>query len=129
MEPFYPTDWNAPEVEAFNPGETLELPRPGESTLTVTGTSGFPEIMILASQEPLRNTLKALQQVAASRGKSRGRLGGLREEESLGVIDSLLGDLTELTRSADDSEWRQEVSVPYSVSTMAVLSAVLEVVG
>ncbi len=132
MEPFYPTDWIAPETEAFNPGESLELPRPGESTLEVTGTSGFPEIMILASQEPLRNTLKALQQIAASRGQSKGRLGGLRTGESLGVIDSLLIDVANSTRSGDDGRISQGISgdsVPYATSTMAVLSAVLEVVA
>ena len=48
------------------------------------------------------------------------------------MIDSLLGDLTELTRSADDGGFTQRMSsdsIPYTTSTMAVLSAVLEVVA
>lgn len=134
MNTFHPTNWDAPEEESlFSAGEVKELPPPGES-LELTGTSGFPEILILASQEPLRNTLKALQQIAASRGQSRGFLGDIRGEESLGVIDSLLGDLTELKRSGDGG-FRQrndesgQGSIPYETSTMAVLSAVLEVVA
>ncbi|MGB3535259.1 MAG: caspase family protein [Microcoleaceae cyanobacterium] len=128
MDPFHPTNWDAPEEESlFEAAEAVELPRQGESTLEVTGTSGFPEIMILASQEPLRNTLKALQQIAASRGKSRGRLGGLRGEEPLDVIDSLLADVARSGRS--ETGGFQQRTISYETSTMAVLSAVLEVVG
>jgi hypothetical protein len=128
IDPFHPTNWDAPEEESlFAASEAVELPRQGESTLEVTGKSGFPEIMILASQEPLRNTLKALQQIAASRGKSRGRLGGLRGEESLGIIDSLLTDVAR-SGSSENGGFQQR-TISYETSTMAVLSAVLEVVG
>jgi hypothetical protein len=132
----YPNEWDAPEEAAQLTEEAVELTIPGpraEYAMAVEGSSGFPEFMILASKEPLRDTLKVLQTIAGNRGISRGQpIGGLRGDESFDVINSLLSDLTNLTRSPQpDGTVRItpfSEAAPYDTSTMAVLSGVFEVI-
>jgi hypothetical protein len=128
----YPNEWDAPE-EAAQLTEAVELTIPGPRAgyaMVVEGSSGFPEFMILASKEPLRDTLKVLQTIARNRGIGRGRpIGGLRGDESFDVINSLLSDLTNLTRSTGGVRLAAlDDAAPYDTSTMAVLSGVFEVI-
>ncbi|MGL5080683.1 MAG: caspase family protein [Microcoleaceae cyanobacterium] len=136
----FPADWDAPEEASRidkkgngNDGQ-LTVPRPDEGRFEVQGTSGAPELLLLVSKEPLRLALKAMQNIARGRGLSRGPIGGLGDDEPTELITGLLGDLTELTRSSRQADG-DIVSVPpgskasMDTSTMAVLSAVIEVVA
>lgn len=133
MNVLYPAEWDAPEEAArIDRQGSLVLPRPEEGRFTVQGTSGFPEILILTSTEPLRNALKGMQAIAGSRGMTRGPIANIDGDESLSVVDALLGDLTDLsTRSSNGTvglEPAEARSLTYDTSTLAVLSAVIEVI-
>ncbi len=107
-------DWEAPEeASRVYKGDSLTV-----GSLRVKGESGFPELLMLVSQEPLRRVLKAIQ--AISRGESQDNF-----------IDNLLEDLTDLSRSTNPAgvEAASPDTVPHETSTMAVLSAVIEVVA
>lgn len=127
----YPADWEAPEAAAqIDKKSRLIVPRPREGQFKVQGTSGAPELLLLVSQEPLRLALKAMQNIARSRGISRGPLAGLGADEPTDLMSSLLGDLTNISRSRNPSTVvLTQDSNAYETATMAVLSAVLEVVG
>jgi hypothetical protein len=141
----YPTNWQSPEESArlarIGKGGKLTMPEPERDNFdfTVRGTSGFPELLILVSTEPLRKALKGMQSIARSRNIMRGPIydsqGGFTEDESLNILDGLLGDLNELTRSRERSATLVAVRTEQSsdlrrldVSTLAVLSTVFEVV-
>lgn len=132
----YPNGWDEPEESAQLTRQAVELTIPGpraDYAMAVEGTSGFPEFLVLASREPLRDTLKALQTIASNRGVSRGLpVGGLADNEPLDLINSLLGDLTNLTRSAQPDGGVRVIApteaASYDTSTMAVLSGVFEAV-
>lgn len=127
----YPADWEAPEeASRIDKKGRLIVPRSGEGQFKVQGTSGAPELLLLVSQEPLRLALKAMQNIAHSRGMSRGLVADLRGDEPTDLISSLLGDLTNISRSRNSATViSTQDSNAYETSTMAVLSAVLEVVG
>ncbi|HIK30221.1 MAG TPA: DUF4384 domain-containing protein [Oscillatoriales cyanobacterium M59_W2019_021] len=128
----YPAEWVAPEEAArIDPNNTLTVPRPDDRfELTVQGSSGFPEVLILTSTEPLRTALQGLQAIARSRNVARGAFR-LRDDEAVDILGFILGDLNQISRSLRDDG---TVVVPtdaiaYETSVMAVLSAVLEVGG
>ncbi|MEL7038389.1 MAG: caspase family protein [Cyanobacteria bacterium J06592_8] len=127
----YPADWEAPEEAAqIDKNSRLIVPRPEEGQFTVRGTSGAPELLLLVSQEPLRLALKAMQNIARSRSISRGPLERLGGDEPIDLMSSLLGDLTNISRSRNPATvlLTQDTNT-YETSTMAVLSAVLEVLA
>jgi hypothetical protein len=135
MDVLYPSDFEASEEAAqLAPAGSLSIPGPrARYAFAVQGTSGFPELLVLASREPLRNTLRTLKIIAGSRGHTRGQpLGGLRGNEALDVINSLLGDLTNLTRSPQPNGTVRVTNfgdaVPYDKATMAVLAGVFEAI-
>ncbi|MDY7022565.1 MAG: hypothetical protein SWJ54_14620 [Cyanobacteriota bacterium] len=71
-----------------------------------------------------------MQNIARSRGSSRGPIANLSGDEPIDLMSSLLGDLTNISRSRNPAPvlLTQDTNA-YETSTMAVLSAVLEVVG
>ncbi|MBD2091279.1 caspase family protein [Microcoleus sp. FACHB-1515] len=134
MDVLYPAEWTAPEEAArIFRGQKLTMPRPqDETTFTVEGTGGFLELLILVSKEPLRQALSVMQSIARGRGQSRGALGGLSGDEPLDVLDQLLGDLNNLSRSIDRPTGgvrARNNTIAYDTATLAVLSAVFEVVA
>jgi hypothetical protein len=130
MNALYPTDWSDPEEAAQIPGAGGERVI---DTFQVKGTSGFPELLVLTSRQPLRNALKALQTIADNRGVQRGAIGGIEDDDALNLIDQLLGDVGNLTRSAQAPNGDIVTTVtsgtlPFDNRTLAVLSGVLEVI-
>ncbi|MGP1385354.1 MAG: caspase family protein [Thainema sp.] len=132
----YPGDWSAPEEAArIDAQGKVTVPRPQDTTLfQVQGSGGFPEILLLVSTQPLRNALRGMQTIARGRGQERGAMD-LRGDEPVTVLDFLLGDVDETTRTtatgtiAALSMADQSVVSFYDTNTLATLSAVIQVGG
>lgn len=125
----YPVDWEAPEEATLvAPKQTLIVPpEDGVFRFIVQGPSGFLELLVLASTQPLRDALRGLKQIADSRGTRLGDPLALdpEQDEPDEVMGSLLGDLDRTTRAT--------VIVTRGVravdtTQLAAISAVLEVV-
>ena len=77
MDVLYPTQWDAPEEAARisrqsddqqDHANRLVIPQLEDKfAFTVQGPSGFLELMILISKEPLRSALKGMQAIARGR--------------------------------------------------------------
>ncbi|MGJ3251934.1 MAG: caspase family protein [Elainellaceae cyanobacterium] len=96
----FPTNWDAPIAASLvDAGETLRVPDPSRDNfrLRLVEPTGIVEVLVIASKFELRDTLRALGDIALTRGVSRGSAlaGG---EEFLDVADSLLRDLDSGTR-------------------------------
>lgn len=142
----FPTAWKSPDeaariAEVGQRGKiTVPEPERDNYNFVVEGTSGLPELLILVSTKPLRQALQGMQNVARSRGIERGPIanerGGFTEDEALGIMGDILGDVDDLSRSrAGDatvavvSTNRSNDTSLYDNSTLAVLSAVFEIVS
>lgn len=107
MTILHPVLWDAPEEAARIPaGQTIRVPDPDHGqdqfSFVVQGPTGFFELLVLTSVEPLRDALRSLQAIARSRGTRSGNplafAEGLRsanesEDAPVEVVDALLGDL------------------------------------
>jgi hypothetical protein len=100
----FPLDWDAAEDAAYvASGDEIAVPKPDDKyKFRLKGPSGTMEVLVLASVKPVRNALKGLQNIARGRNVGRGNPLGLSEDESINVIDNLLGDLDEMTRAGID---------------------------
>jgi hypothetical protein len=123
----FPADWEASEEEALvSPGQTLIAPpEDNEFKFIVQGPSGFLELLVLASTEPLRDALRGLQQIAKGRGTRSGDPLVLDENEPVEVMEALLGDLDRVSR-AGIVVTRGVQAV--DTTQLAAISAVIEVV-
>ena len=135
----YPVDWRAPEdATLIAPGQTLTVPRDGDTQFTVQGPAGFLELMVLASTKPLRDALKGLQTIARGRGLASSSrtpmLLGENEDETVEVMGDLLGDLDRMTQEARGTivptSTRATTPQTRGVDTtqLAVISNIIEVV-
>jgi hypothetical protein len=110
----HPINWDSPEASAIIPaGKTLVIPEKTGNTkddfqFYVQGPRGFFELLVITSTEPLRDSLKAMQTIAKSRGTRSGNPLGFdqssrgsqeSDDASVGAIDALLGDIDRGTRS------------------------------
>ncbi len=128
----HPATPDAAEAAALlPPGERLIVPKPktipqrNDFRFIIEGPSGFFELLVIASSQPLRNAFKGLQNIAKARGSRSGDPLSLQEDEPVSVMDSLLGDL--------DSAARAGVGVVRGVQAvdskkLAALAAIIEVV-
>ncbi len=129
----YPSEWEDPEAFALvERGKSLVVPRPeDEFVYRITGTSGFPEILVLTSREPLRNALIGMQAIAEARSISRGPLGNLNAEE-LDVLNLVLDDLDTASRGQNNARVTRERvgdrTSLYDKELLAVLSGTIEVI-
>lgn len=115
MTIIFPNDYSASESAALiGAGQRIIIPQAGVDgfKLTVSEPVGFTEALIIASTTPLRDSLKALKNIAASRGmKKRGPIG-VADDELLNVTTTLLDDLDRGTRGGIAS---QSVALPQGV--------------
>lgn len=119
----------AEEAARLPRGTSLTVPTEGDNyEFVISGPAGFFELLILASTEPLRDAILALERVSNSRGNSRNsRIPfSLEGDEAVDVMGSLLGDID---RSASRAAIRvsQEDAV-VDTTRLAAISAVFEVV-
>lgn len=115
--------------EAARVAKGTELLTPQENDgyqFTLTG-DGFLEVLTLASTQPLRDTLKAIQKIASDRGiGARTAVPLTRDGDSLDVVGALLGDLDRNTRDADVTISGNKRAV--NASQLAAISTVIQVV-
>jgi hypothetical protein len=99
----HPLTPDAAEASALVlPGETLRVPGDQGPDLAVQGPAGFFELLVLASTEPLRDALTALEQIANTRSSDGEgeRFYGLEADEAVDVMELMLGDLDRSTRGS-----------------------------
>ena len=103
--PLYPF-WDSVDQEMIvKSGTTLSTPQPKTSSSLGDGftfkstEAGDVEILVLASEKPIKDVLQALRSIASARGgvASRSTIG-MTGDESLQVMKSLLGNLDRSTR-------------------------------
>ncbi|MBD2259323.1 caspase family protein [Pseudanabaena sp. FACHB-2040] len=109
----HPTDWDAPESESLlEPGQSVMIPRqelsrdrnrnycadPSEAFHLCLSSSGYAEILTIASTSPLRDALRGLQQIAEENQTRSGNPIGLQNDEPVDVVENLLGDIDRNTR-------------------------------
>jgi hypothetical protein len=102
MTVIFPNSWTAEEnATLVKAGETLEIPKAGKDKFRfkVAKPVGMVEVLVIASGTPLKQALKALQEVARVRGQKPG-LPMMLGEEPTKLIDGLLEDFN---RGAGDS--------------------------
>lgn len=124
----HPVNFDDPEEAALvEKGQIITAPNRDDYTLPVQGPAGFFELLIIASKTPIRNALRGLQRIAKARGASRGEPIDLRGEETVNVMDDLLGDFDTGTRA---STFVQPKRGQRGVdgNKMAVLSTIVEVI-
>lgn len=133
--PLYPNNFIDAEERVRVPRNgSLVLPQERDQVnFVVSGSSGFPEILVLVSTEPLYDALKAMETIARGRNLSRGEILPLSDDESTNVLSLLLGDLTNLTRSTrggsgDGAIGVQASTTQVDTSAIAILSATIEVI-
>lgn len=130
----HPLTANAAEAQALvGKGETLIVPKPKENPgsddfeFTIEGPVGFFELLVLASTEPLRDALIALEQVANTRGDNGATPYMLDGSEAVNVVGSLLGDLDRGSRAGIGASYTgQQRGV--DTTKLAAISAIFEVV-
>ena len=99
MAVIFPFDWGASINATLLPaGEKRIIPSQNDGfKLTVGEPFGMTEALIIASTNPLRNSLKALKGIASRGGTTRGPIAP-KEDEFLNLTDELLSDLDNATR-------------------------------
>ena len=124
----YPNAWNAPDKAAqIAPNETLVLPKPDDIFQFELTGSGFLEIIILVSRQPLRRVLLSLQSIARSRGETRGPVG-FNEGNPLGLIDELLSDVDGVSRGSRSVDAVSPGDTAVAPDAIAAFSTILEIV-
>ncbi|BAZ12017.1 peptidase C14 caspase catalytic subunit p20 [Calothrix sp. NIES-4071] len=98
MDVIFPLDWSASVGDALiQPGKQVLIPESGgnNSILQVSEPLGFSLALIIASTAPLRDSLRVLQTLAASRGITgkRSFIPAVTGDEFLNLTNSLIDDL------------------------------------
>ena len=126
----YPIDFEAPEdASLIEAKSSLTVPRPEDESAFAVGGSGYVQLITLVSTEPLRSVLRGLEDMARSRGMSRGFLQ-LQENEPLRVLGNLLGDVGDISRSSDPAtigvvDTSQQS--PIDTNVLAAFSTMIEI--
>ncbi|HEY9831468.1 MAG TPA: caspase family protein [Stenomitos sp.] len=127
----FPLDWDAPEEKSLvAPGQSKIVPQPEDNFVWNVGdTAGTFEVLVLASVAPLRTALKGLQNIARDRGVSRGNPMALQEDEPIDIIENLLGDIDNNSRSGGAApQLIPKGNQAVSTSQLAAISTIVEVV-
>ncbi len=132
MAVIFPNDWGASINATLLPaGEKRTIPGSSDGfKLTVGEPFGMTEALIIASTNPLRNSLKALKGIASRGGTTRGPIAP-KEDEFLNLTDELLTDLDNATRGGIKVEG---VQLPPGVrgadtNKLAAMAIAFDVVG
>ena len=132
MAVIFPNDWGVSDDAALlAAGEKRIIPSQNDGfKLTVGKPLGMTEALIITSTNPLRTSLKALKEIARSRGINK-RAFRTTEDEFLDVTDKLLDDLDTATRGGLNVEG---VNLPTGVrgvdtNKLAAMAIAFDVVG
>jgi len=128
IDVLHPARWDAPEeASRIATGESIVIPRAEDEVQVTLRGSGFLEMITLVSTEPLRNALRGLQTIARGQGRDRG---GVRasDGEPIQLIDSLLGDVDQASRSVEaDFEVTSTRTRAVNSRAIAAFTTVIEV--
>ncbi len=134
----HPLNWDAPEASTLiAPNQTLVVPEKNNPSqdfrFIVQGPAGFFELLVITSTTPLRDSLKALQTIAKSRGSRSGNPLSFDEnsrapressDTPLAMVEAILGDLdTRAGLSVTSGNTRS-----LSTQGLAAFSTVIQVV-
>lgn len=125
----HPANWDSPDdASRINRSEELRIPGADAGVELKLSGSGFIELITLLSTEPLRGALKVMQNIARGQGRSRGAVAA-SDGDPLSLMDDLLGDLDNNTRSGDAGLTLQARGGERSRSsrTLAAFSTLIEV--
>lgn len=131
MAVIFPNNWTASEEAALLQAKEKRL-IPGTDDgfkLTIGKPLGVSEALIIASTSPLRNSLKALQEIASRGNQKRGSIAP-NNDEFLDITDKLLADLDAGTRGGINIEGIQLTGGVRGVDAkkLAALAIAFEVV-
>lgn len=104
MHIYHPSDWESPEIEAeLSKGDSIVIPKQDDVfCLPVNGPAGFFEVLVIASNEQLRDTLQSLKRIRdrslGSRGQQLSFTSDVERSRSvndsaLSLVDTILSDL------------------------------------
>ena len=132
MAVIFPNDWGASINATLLPaGEKRAIPGSSDGfKLTVGEPFGMTEALIIASTNPLRNSLKVLKGIATRSRTTRGPIAP-KEDEFLNLTDELLTDLDNATRGGIKVEGVQLPAGVRGVDTnkLAAMGIAFDVVG
>lgn len=130
---YHPSHWDAAELDAeLSPGESLVIPKQDDIFfLPIQGPPGYFEVLVIASTEPLRDTLQSLRRLS-DRSISRGQLITFTENEersrgsgdsAFSIVEDILGDLN---RASAVPQLREQYNV--NTARLAALSVTIEAI-
>lgn len=132
----HPLNWDESETATLvTTGQHITAPSSGR--FITLRNKGFLEMVVLASTNPLRDTLRGLQRIAGNRGLRAGQPVLFEEDEPVEMIDSMLTDVSRgigVVPIDDNPSAVSETASPVNTSRgidsnqLAVISATLEVV-
>jgi hypothetical protein len=126
MTVIFPNDWSASEAAALiESKQKLVIPRSNdEFKLTIGEPLGISESLIIASTTPLQTSLKALKEIAKSRGD-------INRNAPIDVTNNLLADLDAGTRGSNNVAGIQLPEDVRGIDTkkLAAMGITFEVVG
>ncbi len=132
MTVIFPNNWSGSENAALIEAKQKRvIPETDDGfKLTIGKPLGFSEALIITSTTPLRTSLKALQQIAKSRGVENRNTPITLTDEVLEVTNSLLDDLDAGTRGNNNV---QGIALPsgvrgIDVKKLAAMAIAFEVV-
>ncbi|MBD1903801.1 caspase family protein [Trichocoleus sp. DQ-A3] len=128
--------WDAPDIASLvSPGQELAVPKADDPyQFRLRGTSGFVEVLVLATTKPLRQSLQTLEAIGRGRGLNSRSFTPLQDNEPLDIIESLVGDLDRNSRGDGDIklEGARAIGVAgtraVDTTQLATISHVIEVV-
>ncbi|MEM9504798.1 MAG: DUF4384 domain-containing protein, partial [Cyanobacteria bacterium P01_E01_bin.43] len=137
MHVYHPSNWEAPELEAeMSSGDSIVIPKQDDTfCLPVNGPAGFFEVLVIASTEQLRDTLRSLKRISDRSFGSRGQQVSFTSadersrslnDSALSLVDTILGDLD---RSARATPLARGDHFNVQTSQLAALTVGVEVVG
>jgi hypothetical protein len=101
MTIIFPNSWTANiDSTLIKVGQIIEIPQVGKDPfmLTVQPPLGNTEVLIIASDSPLKEALKLLQNIANNRGTRNGPIS--ISNNFTEVIDNLIGDVSQNSRNS-----------------------------
>jgi hypothetical protein len=123
----YPVDFEAPEeASRISGNDSLTVPRPEDDLEFAVGGSGYVQLITLVSTQPLRNVLRGLGDVARRRGLSRSFLR-LQDDEPLGILNDLLGDMDTLSRAGTIGIQSTREQNALDTDVLAAFSTMIEI--
>jgi hypothetical protein len=116
-------------VPPLAPGQTLTIPE--DKPLIIRGPAGFFEIYTIASVDPVREAMIGLRKLAdkqraqSNTSETRSGLDPLIMQEQINVLDTLLNDLDQQTRS---SKQIPQGYLGVNLRRTAAISTIVEVI-